>query len=67
MKKIIIDENICQGCELCISVCPKKLIKISKTKVNAKGYHPADIEDVDACVSCAACATICPDIAITIE
>ena len=31
--KITIDENICKGCELCVSVCPKKVLKLSETKL----------------------------------
>ena len=67
MKKIIIQENTCKGCGLCAGVCPKKLLQLDKSRVNAKGYNPAVIDDDDACISCAFCATICPDVAITVN
>lgn len=66
-KKTIIDENICKGCGLCVTVCPKKIILISKEKLNAKGYNPAVITDLESCISCGMCAVICPDSAITVE
>ena len=67
MKSIIFDVEKCKGCELCIAVCPKKIIAIDKDKINLKGYNPAGVKDTDACISCAQCAIICPDIVIRIE
>ena len=57
----------CKGCELCILVCPKHILVLDATSVNAKGYDPAAITDMAACVACASCAKICPDSVITIE
>ena len=56
----------CKGCEICVSVCPKKILKLSTSEVNAKGYHPASIIDMDSCIGCASCATMCPDCVISI-
>lgn len=58
------NENRCKGCELCISVCPVKIIKLNDSRINKKGYHPAGISDMDKCTGCASCALICPDGAI---
>ncbi len=66
MKKVEINEERCKSCGLCVSVCPKKIIDISRVKMNDKGYRPAEIIDVEKCIGCAFCATICPDCAITI-
>ena len=60
------NENRCKGCELCVFACPKKIIKISETAVNAMGYHPAGIEDMEGCTACANCAMMCPDGAIRV-
>ncbi len=67
MKKIIIDEDFCKGCGLCVIACPLELIKISK-KVNKQGYPLAQISDVDQekCTACSACARMCPDVAIAV-
>ena len=64
MKKVIFNEERCKSCELCVSVCPKKILRISDDE---KGYKPAEIFEQDKCIGCAFCATICPDAAITIE
>ncbi len=67
MVKITINEELCKGCGLCARACPKNLIELSKTKLNAKGYHPAVINDVEKCIACASCARTCPDVVIHIE
>lgn len=67
MVKLTINEERCKGCELCVRACPKNILEISKTKLNAKGYYPAAITNQEACTACASCARTCPDIAIRIE
>lgn len=67
MPKIIVDEKICKGCSMCVHACPKKIIGLSKDRINNKGYHPATLLDADKCIGCAFCATMCPDSAITVE
>ena len=67
MAKISVNDNICKGCGLCIPVCPKKIIFLNKTVLNAKGYHPATVDEMDKCIGCAICAVMCPDCAITVE
>ena len=67
MAKTTINVDRCKGCGLCTTVCPKKIIQLSKTALNAKGYNPAEIVDMDSCIGCAMCALMCPDCAITVE
>lgn len=67
MARIIVDENVCKGCSMCVHACPKHIIALSPTKINSKGYHPAELMDEDKCIGCAFCATMCPDTAITVE
>jgi 2-oxoglutarate ferredoxin oxidoreductase subunit delta len=67
MAKALIDENICKGCGLCTTVCPKKIIVIAEERLNAKGYFPARVIRMEECIGCAMCAIICPDCAITVE
>lgn len=67
MARIIVDENVCKGCEMCVHACPRKIIALNKEKINAKGYHPAQLIDEEQCIGCAMCATMCPDVAITVE
>ena len=67
MRKLTIAADKCKGCALCVSVCPKKILKLSETKLNVRGVHPVELTDEDACISCAFCATMCPDCVITVE
>lgn len=61
--KVIINEARCKSCGLCVSVCPKKVLRISD-RINMKGYHPAELFDNEGCISCGFCYLICPDKAI---
>ena len=54
-------EDKCKGCELCISVCPKKILALKDDIINKKGYHPAGIVDQESCIGCSSCALMCPD------
>lgn len=67
MAKVSFYEELCKGCGLCELACPKQIIALSKEKINAKGYHPAQITDQDKCIGCAFCATMCPDSVIKVE
>ena len=62
--KIKIEFERCKGCGLCVAVCPKKCIVISK-RSNNSGYFPAQTLNL-ACTGCAACALVCPDLAIEV-
>ena len=67
MAKVTINEERCKGCALCVRACPKKILELAKTRLNAKGYHPAEITHEDKCTSCASCARTCPDAVIRVE
>jgi len=40
---------------------------MDEKRLNAKGYHPATVSDMDKCIACGFCAIICPDSVITVE
>lgn len=65
--RIVISDELCKGCGLCTSVCPKDLIAMATDRFTPKGYHPAALIDPDReCTGCAICSVICPDAAITV-
>lgn len=66
MTIITFHEELCKGCQLCISVCPKKLIALSE-RLNKKGYLIPVVQEPEKCTGCAICARMCPDVAIKIE
>ena len=65
--RVTFQEDFCKGCGLCVNACPKNIIVLDTTKINAKGYHPASITDMDSCIACSSCALMCPDAVITVE
>lgn len=67
MAKVTFDKELCKGCGLCTTACPKQIVKLMENEINAKGYHPAGVTNQDECIGCAFCATMCPDCVITVE
>ena len=61
---VIIEKDICKGCELCIAACPQDSLGLS-SKINIKGYRFAELIQ-DNCTGCINCALVCPDVAITV-
>ena len=61
---VVIAEEICKGCELCIEACPQESLGLSE-KINLKGYRFVVLVK-DNCTGCINCALVCPDSAITV-
>ncbi len=59
--RIMINEDLCNGCGLCVTVCKDFSIEIADQKVR-QTEHP-----VFGCIGCGHCMMICPNGAITIE
>jgi len=62
---IVVDTQICKGCEVCIPVCLDDVIRMSN-EVNRKGYHYAFMKNPEACTGCTNCGIVCPDRAIKV-
>lgn len=56
---ISLDSDKCNGCGMCVEVCPHAVFALDSKKVQ--------IVDRDACMECGACAVNCPVAAITVE
>ncbi len=54
-----IDKNRCNGCGICLEVCPQNVLKIENKK--------AVIIDKDSCIECGACKMNCPLEAINVK
>lgn len=54
-----LDPEQCNGCRMCLEVCPHAVFAMSGKKVK--------IIDRNACMECGACAVNCPTEAITVE
>ena len=65
MIEVVIDDRYCKGCDICIHVCPKKILELSK-EVNSRGYFMPYVIDASKCTKCLQCELLCPDFAIFI-
>lgn len=64
--RVVIDQERCKGCELCIPACPQNVLVLADA-FNSKGYRPALYTDPDhACTGCALCSVVCPDGCFTV-
>lgn len=66
MAKVVVNEEKCKGCSLCVAACPRKIVKVAEDRMNTKGFRPATVEEQDKCIGCAMCATTCPDCVIEV-
>jgi NAD-dependent dihydropyrimidine dehydrogenase PreA subunit len=53
------DEAKCNGCGMCITVCPHAVFRMED--------HKTRITDLDACMECGACARNCPTAALSVN
>jgi len=67
MPRVIVDQQFCKGCGLCVDACPEKIMALDLEQISLKGYNPAFCTDMEKCNACLSCAQMCPDVAITIE
>jgi len=67
MAILTFNETTCKGCKLCIVACPKNILDLELSRVNAKGYNPVKCNDLAACTACGICARVCPDSVIKVE
>ena len=61
---VLVETEICKGCELCIVACPQECLGLSQT-LNKKGYRFATLT-ADTCTGCENCALVCPDAVLTV-
>lgn len=67
LPEVIFAEDLCKGCELCLSVCPTKILKLDTSRVNARGFFPAMVYNITLCSGCGSCARFCPDSVISVR
>ena len=59
----VVDAKRCVGCGVCASSCPRKTIKMTKTK---SGKRVPEIVR-DGCIRCFCCQELCPHGAVKIK
>jgi 2-oxoglutarate ferredoxin oxidoreductase subunit delta len=65
VAKIVIHQDKCKGCLLCVSFCPKGLINTDE-RLNRQGVKPVKFNNNSPCLGCTLCALICPDCCIEV-
>lgn len=65
MPKVEVESERCKSCGICLTVCPKKVLRIG-SRANSKGYYFVEAAQPDQCIGCALCGLVCPDIALKI-
>ncbi|WP_081964510.1 MULTISPECIES: 4Fe-4S binding protein [Porphyromonas] len=63
---VVVNEQRCKGCNLCVVSCPTSTLSLQPHEVNSKGYHYAYMENPDNCIGCSNCGLVCPDGCITV-
>jgi ferredoxin len=58
MVRVEVAEQSCRGCEMCVDVCPTKVLEFDRTACLAR------VVEAEDCIACLTCAYICPSRAI---
>jgi 2-oxoglutarate ferredoxin oxidoreductase subunit delta len=61
-----VHKDLCKGCGLCKSICPKNVFVIS-SELNKKGFSIMAAVRQEDCIKCRLCEKTCPDIAIVVD
>ena len=56
---VVISEDQCKGCRLCVAACPKHCLTIG-SELNRLGYQYARFEQ-HTCTGCGFCYYVCPE------
>jgi ferredoxin len=58
MVRIEVAEKSCRGCEMCVDICPTKVLEFDA------GAGRARVREAEDCIACLTCAYLCPSRAI---
>lgn len=58
-SEVIVNKKLCKGCEVCVKLCPTKVLEMKDFKAN--------VADIEKCTACMQCELRCPDFAIEVK
>ena len=63
--KVVVREDFCKGCNLCIDCCKKNVLQSSEN-LNKMGYNFAEPVRQEDCNGCMVCTLVCPELVIEV-
>lgn len=63
---VVVNQERCKGCNLCVVSCPSDVLELEPQKINEKGYHYVYMKNPEACIGCSNCGLVCPDGVLTV-
>lgn len=57
---VVVHQDLCKGCGLCVQACPQQLLEIQRDRVNRLGYFPVRFV-AEGCSGCGVCFYACPE------
>jgi NAD-dependent dihydropyrimidine dehydrogenase PreA subunit len=63
---VAVDQDVCNGDEICVSVCPVSVFQMVDSPGHPTSSKKSDPVNEPACIQCLACETQCPTKAIKI-
>ncbi|MFA5324426.1 MAG: 4Fe-4S dicluster domain-containing protein [Smithella sp.] len=67
---VAFDPKLCNGCGICVSICPARGLMLAKRTDDSKKKLPMLIETapgISLCMACGDCSAACPEAAIRIK
>ena len=64
--EIVIDEQLCTGCGICIAFCKRECITSSVEKLTMLGAPKAVFAVPEKCTACCICGWLCPHCCIEV-
>lgn len=63
--KVVVKQDFCKGCSLCVEFCKHENLKISDS-LNQMGYNYSEPIDGAECNGCMICTLVCPDLVLEV-
>lgn len=63
---VTVQEHLCKGCEICVKVCPTKVLAM-RVEERVISRRMVAVVNLNACTRCFLCEVFCPDFSLTIH